>query len=551
MLKEDNESLKRSNKSGRKKIRVIIFSVLAIVIIASAFLGIRMLTAPKSAREFYLKAEGKQLEAKITAMITAYDEFKSQQQKYIVEPNHRRTEITMDISGEGSNPFGLTNSVGVFDLLNKSKLIFDMRNYPKTGALANISLLIDRSPIIDIKTNSRDNRMFFTIPVIIPDRYYSVSTLPNDLENTYKRFNIPVKPKRFPAASDIASSVNFSQSDIRQVMTEYGTILANFIEEKDVAFTKKSSMQEENTQNKVKEVIVTFSPEKAKATFKNLLEQVARDERLLNLTYSNAAKLSDIFDQWGAFQLVNALEDWKVMALNNNIKTFINGLNFKENKDNFKKQLLQTANNMSFPEGIKMTVTVDSNNNIVYRDLSVIYKNGNPLAADVPANKLVLRTSPSKLNLNYDKLVNSKSEFGLTVGLILTKGKDEATMKDSSSIKYNFIFTGEDKALSDKINGEILTLFGHNDKLKTKNASTTLWLNTDMQSFDVGKISFKLRFANEDRFIVEPYKPLDIKESAVLQLDKASDAELQQELQKVLASFGTFYVSNKALFDVF
>jgi hypothetical protein len=125
-------------------------------------------------------------------------------------------------------------------------------------------------------------------------------------------------------------------------------------------------------------------------------------------------------------------------------------------------------------------------------------------------------------------------------------------LKRHTKVAYDFTLDGANTADKGQFSGEVNTASWSNKKFNTRNNNTGITLKLHMPSFDAGDFMLKLNFAREDKFGIEAFTLPDIgqeKTDSIIYLDKASDADFEKLSDDVLAAFGTFYMTNKPVFD--
>ena len=572
-----------------KKALFIVISALAVILIAGTAY---MMLSGKNAREFYLDAESKNFKKYADQLKKAYKDFKEAQQPYLTGNYKIRNELTADIgqnANAGSSGAGSVN--GVYDLIRKCKLVVDYKCNPieKTG-VTGLSLLLEKTPFIDAEIISKDNRLYFTVPVLTPDRYFSVDT--NKLNEVYDRFDIPVKPSRVPDPNALANAVEFNGDEFDALASDYGKFIADSIKEAGVKYGKTVELTISGQKVKGREVSVTLSREESNALMKGLAEKAAGDETFAKLTYGNFAAASEIVDEAGIFQLFYYLDKTGAVVLNESEKKLLKALDVEKNLEGFKNEIGKLFDGFDFTDGLKMNLIIDKSGNILDRKAVAVIKssidgaeyeiNVHTGTNSIKYNDYRNRFLEAELRAKSGKEKDSRRYFGINPAFTPSAGDgdgkgsieihwgadaeggvrsatsarfdidsatDELTLKRNSTVKYSVELQENSEGAPDKISGEIDTAKWKNNKMKTKNQTTAFTINAELPSFGISGFSAKLSLAREDRLEFEAFKLPEVAGGSVVNLNTATDEELSKVQDEILSSFGTFYMTNKPIFD--
>lgn len=586
----NEENISFLHRFKNKKVILVFISVLVVLILAST---VYLVLSKKSAKQFYLESEGRNFRQYAEQIKKAYKDFYTTQEPYMNSINKRRVEITADLESASDKPFGISNAKGIFDVIEKSKLVIDTKNNQKMkSSVTKASLLLDKSPLMDAEIFTKDRQLAFTVPVLTPDMYFTVNL--DKLDDVYKRFNIPLRPKEFISSPDIASRIKFSDPELDNVIKDYGPFISGLIDEKDVKYGKNVVLKVGDRERRGREVTVTLGGEKTKSLLKALADKAASDDVLLKLTYGNFADVAHLFDEAGFFQLFDTLEKWGYLSLNENIKAPLDSLNVKKDMEEFKSTFKNAFSRMSYPEGLKMTVVVDKSGNILDRKLDIPGlqdDSGRKFSIDVHSGKNdtsiinfknsffnlgITKIGPEgeklrqvygisshillqpengdekgKIEFKYEKSRGESVEFAFGGKLDIDRSTDKLTLKKNNSIKYNFEILGDKPDIIDRVKGEVLMSTARNNKLKTRNTNTVVTVNVSMPSFDLKDTTLKISLAAEDKFEIEDFNLPDIQNARTVDLNNISDTELQKVEEEIMKSFGTFYFNNKSIIDAF
>ena len=153
------------------------------------------------------------------------------------------------------------------------------------------------------------------------------------------------------------------------------------------------------------------------------------------------------------------------------------------------------------------------------------------------------------INISFGSDVDGAVQSATAVQLDLDSSIDALTLKKTNALKYNITLQGANTSIKDNVNGEINTVSWSNNKLKTKNWNTMFTINADLPSFKVNDLSIGLNLTGEDKLELEPFTLPQVQTANTIDLNKATDAELNKVENEIMASFGTFYFTNKPIID--
>ncbi len=564
-----------------KKVLLGIAAAVVLILAAAAY----MLFPGKSARDFYLKAEGRNFKIYSDMIKKTYKDFKEAQQPYLSANYKVRTEISADIKQKDAPPA----VSGIYDVLGKCKLVADYQCNPvEKTSLTGLSLLLEKSPFVDAEIISRDKQLYFTVPVFTPGRYFGVDT--ERLDEVYDRFKAPVKPLRVPNPTDAANAVEFDSEEFERLASDYGKYISEHLKDKDVKYGKTVDLTISGEKTGGREVFVSLGKEDSLALLKGLAAKAGSDDAFVKLTYGNYADVSGVVDAMGIFQLINYLDRTKTLALNEEGRSLLKAFDITKDLDGFKQDLSKLFDSFNMTDGLKMTLIIDKAGNILDRTVTAKLKDtagaeheinihtgtnsvkyndyrNRYLKADIYTRTAGGEThryfgiNPAVTPSSKDGDVKGRLDFywGIDVkngiySLISAKldidtATDPLTLKKNSLIKYAVEQQNTKEGTPDKISGEINTVSWKNNKMKTRNKTTDITFNAELPNFGITGFSAGLKLAREDRLELEPFTLPEVPSGSLVDLNTATDEELQKVQNEILASFGTFYMTNKPIID--
>jgi len=451
-------------------------------------------------------------------------------------------------------------------------------------------LSLEKAPIADAAIFTNGSQLGFTIPVLMPDRYFTLNT--DNIDSFYDRFNIPIRPKRLISKADIARTIRFSSRELDNISKDYGAFISRFIREEDVKYGKTLTIKVGNEETKGREVMVMLDSANTEALFKGLLNKIAADDTLLKTTYGSSTDISGLLVQTGIFEMYGLLEESGYLQLNDFLKEIISSANIKKDLDGFKKALKGLADRTRYPDGLKMVLVIDGAGNILDRRLDISYerndgsvkcrigihsgsndikrkdlKNGfcdieisnitgggerlsGLLSIDARTTYLPKNNDEKgTVGITYAYKKNDIEQNAIQLKLDISDSTEALTMKKSNMIKYDIEFRADNASVIDRLNGEINSTSGKNNKLKTESKNTGITINLALPSMNLENMTLKLNLTSEDRFDIEEFSLPQVQTANSIDLSNISDEGLAKLEEEILASFGTFYLSNKPIID--
>jgi len=570
-----------------KKTLIIVITLVTVIAVAAAAYFV---FGQKSARDFYLEAEGRNFQQYAQIIKKTYTDFNEARQPYLAGNYKARTEITLDVNGEGSSASDNAAN-GIVNVLGKCKLVVDSKNNTaEKKNLTELSLLLEKTPFLDAQIFSEGKELYFTVPVFTPDRYFKLDT--SRLNEVYDRFNIPVKPLRIPSLIDAADAIKLDIGEFDSLTEEYGSFISKSIKDEDVKYGKSVEMNISGQRTKGREVSVNVDSVAFTALLNGLAAKAGSDDTFAMLTYGNFAAVSEIVDEAGIFRVFDFLDDTGMVALNDTQRELLKAVNVKKDLEGFKKELAELFNSCEFTNGVKMDLIIDSAGNILDRKAVVLMKD-TASGAEYEVNihtgtnnlkyndyrnrylelEIIVKSGNKKKNQQYfrfnptiepsSKHKNNNGSMVISWGIDAADGMhsstevrldidastDELTSKDNSTIKYNIELQGSNEGQPEKLSGEIKTSKWKNNKLKTRNQTTAFTINADLPDFGITGFSAVLNLAREDKLEMEAFMLPEVAAASVVDLNTATDEELNRVAEEIMGSFGTFYMTNKPIVD--
>lgn len=566
-----------------KGTRRMILAAVIIVFIAALIYCAWLVLPRKSTAELYLEAEKKNFEAFAEDIEMKYTSLVNKYRPYMEQRYSSRTELSLKVSG-GLGSLGLGDAGAVMDILGKSKLIVKTRTDPAKGISdTEADLLLERAPFLKARLYSDSGTIWLSIPDFLPDRYFSVRR--DDLEGLYDRFSIPVRPMKLISGRQIAASLAFDGKAFRGSADRLADIWAGYLTDDTVTDNGTVAENIGGYSTEGREILVTLDEEKATLLLKELLSAIADDDALLAYTCGNFAGITELLDDAGLFRLFSWLDETGTVLLSDHEREILEKLNVRRNIEGSRKKLGKAAETYRLRDGFKMRVMLDKNGDIVRREVSLDFLNtagGNSFKADIDAGgafdghrfvRLTLTeydtddagSEKRVTGLSIDSLVNEAKdsqkegdidisytvaeageETRIDIGIDISDKIDSMTMKRIVNISAGADISG---AVEGSISVAVENTSWENKKQNKTNSTTGIRVDADLPFLGISGLSATMDIADEDVFGIEGFSLPDFGKEAVMDLYAASDEDMDRLEMEIMASFGTFYLNNKHIFD--
>ncbi len=564
-------------------VAAICILIAAVLILTACFFLIK-----PSARDFYLKAEGKNIKNYAQQLKDSYKEFYNENKPFMDNSYKSRYEISADIESSDDKFFGVKNSKAIMDILRKCKLIIDYQNNPaKHESLTNAGIMLEKAPLIDAKVITGNGQTAITVPVLLPDKYFTFSQ--DNLDKIYDKLNIPARPKLLLKTVDIATALKFSDKELDDVIKNYSDYFSNMIDNKDVKYGSKTIVKAGSKEFEGTEVLVELDKAKVEKLFKGILEKAVLDETLMKLTFQNYDAITTLLEKAGIFQALNEFYKGGFLSLDDDFKTILAQMSGKKDINSVKSSIKKLAAGLSFPDGLKMTLVIDSSGNILSRKINTTMKTGEGESItyniytgsnDIKNNNFdsiifdlsvevqnkngekILRSvkvdntqtvagdnqTDAKNSIKYERQRNGKEEFSAGIYLDKSFKTDFKTQGGKDAIKYEILINYALSGKTDKIQGELNTAYTSNEKKKTRSSTSNITINANMPSINLPDSSIKIGLVSEDKFNTSFSLP-KVEASNSICLDNISDVHVESIEKEIFKSLGQFYADNQPLVD--
>jgi hypothetical protein len=139
------------------------------------------------------------------------------------------------------------------------------------------------------------------------------------------------------------------------------------------------------------------------------------------------------------------------------------------------------------------------------------------------------------------------SVTGFDLKLDISESMDGETQKRNRITRFWADIFGD--AGKGALEGSIDSYSWENKKMNSKNYTSNINFVINLPYQDINNFSASFYLAGEDRFGIEAPKLPDMNQKSVTDLNTATQEDIDRIKAEALASFGEFYLSNKALFE--
>lgn len=557
------------------------YVILSILVLLVAGVSIIFIMKKESPKDFYLRAEKKNYIKYSEKINEFFENFYDNQKVYLENMYKKRYDVTASINSPDASAYGFQKSYLLDSFVKKCRLIVDYNNDIKNDkTLTKMSLLVQKTPILDSEIFTDKNIIGLNIPVILPEREFVFDK--KNLDNIYKSFNIPITPKRIIGPVEMARTLKYKKEDLDAVSETYGNLLVDAFRQSEVSLGKESSVSINGKQVKVNEVTVTLDRTKTNKLFKELLNTIANDNTVISLTYQNITEMVELLDDSSIFEIFNIL-DREYIHFSDDTKQVINALKIKKDLQGFKNYLKDIAGRLDFKDGLEMKLLIDKSNNIIERKLSLGYVNEKNLKREFSIDNLVtdlnnegfenMQTNfefgindgtknniyivgyrslyenrgKRKVNLSYGKKIDR--EAVLNANLKLEMNGEELEQKDSNSgVVYDLKIKTKNSVEQDVFKGNIDTTSKWNEKFSEMSYKSKFQLEADIPSLNLKKTNIELNIKSLNKM----YSDFEINkhnELRTVELDKLDEQKLGEINLEIYQSLMSFYLENKPLID--
>ncbi|OUQ88538.1 hypothetical protein B5G50_10225 [Brevibacillus brevis] len=304
----------------------------------------------KSAKTIYLQAEAESMMKFSSDVSKAYGEYQDYMKPYLEKPVHSTTELS-DIALDATIPDPQAQKI--LDMLGKAKIVMQSNiDEQKNQQSGNLEVHLQDKKLASLEYFMNDSVMGFKLPEFYSK--YAYMDL-KDRDALKQKLGGEELPKRFVRYSDLNEAINFSQDELKTVMTPYALLYADSIKDSQVSIKKDVSFSEEGLKEDAREITVTFNAQEGAALTKQIAEKAKADQKLFDLIYSRYHNVATLMLDSGYKVEEISKEEFKK--------------NYEQAFDDIIKDTEDT--NAKSTEQLKMVVLVNSDHQILSRKLLV------------------------------------------------------------------------------------------------------------------------------------------------------------------------------------
>ena len=547
---ETNLNVEQKSPPSASKKALLIGVLVAIVLVVGFGTAYAKLDLFKSTKSIYLEAEAnnlKELESSFDEMMSRYD---AEVKPFMENPVHSTMELSnLSIDADIPDP----QVMMVLDLLKQAKLKADSQVDQKKGVqYSKLNLMLKDKDFIKAETLMEPTRISF----LLPDFYkkYGVLDL-KEKEALDQKFGTSDLPKRFVTGPEYIEAVKVSKEEIMPIFQEYVKLYADALTDKQITVNKDATFERDGFKTSAQEITVTFSHEEMKALLGKILDKALADEKLFDLYFTRADKLTKLLIDSGAPDIEQPnREELK--------KEFTDAIN----------EMKKDLNDKEYDYGTKMIVMVDSEDKILSRKListtpkdsgDVVeiasWKNkdeenvyvkisGTDTADDtgeIVYSYKATGTDAQKqgnVTLSFNGSTNGEPEFKFDLTSKFTTSK--ADKKETG--KYDFTVNAEEAGTDPvKFSGTLDSTVTKADK--KQDSDVAFKLNFEPTTPDMPR-SFGFSMKSSTEIIGELKLPSITADNSV-NLATATDAEMNQIAEEAMPAVQQFMLSNMQLFQ--
>lgn len=332
----------------------VLIGIIAVLIIAASYGVYAKTDLFKSPKQIYLEAEGQNIFNSIKDAMSEYKKDYNKNVKPYLE-NPYETNIEYSADADLSKLQGIDSEVasGISKLLSNSKFVLNSKVNPtKNQAIEDMAVYLDNKKLISADFIQNDQQIAY----YIPDFYskYMVFDI-KDFDNVMEKFGIKDEsikdnmPKKMITNRDIIKAVNFDEKKFALLLKDYYKFLGSLIKDDAVTMEKDVPFSINDFTFTTRKVTVLLNEKDFKDIINKLMEKAQKDNQLYELTVQNILNVLNLYKDAGYDFDEQLLEDLKKE-------------NFRQNFSEFRDSLNSELEQISFPNGVKMSLYLDGHN---------------------------------------------------------------------------------------------------------------------------------------------------------------------------------------------
>jgi len=509
---------------------VIIYITIAVVVLT----GVYYAFSGKDARQIYFEVEAKNFKKFSNNLRIAYENFINNQKPYMSNKYNNKTTIYINMENEAENFFKEIIPVpfDIAGIINRCSLVYDLNCEPLAAlATADISLMLEKTPLIEAKIFTVDDLREILIPGLFPNTLFKYNE--NERSQISKSLDIPFIPTviRIP---EIAQTIYFNPHDFDKTMLEYGRLMSSIIQRKDVTIIEEIRVKIGDKEINGREIVIKLNAAKTRELIEGIRQRLLKEDTIYKITFGNILNIYDFIGE-KEFNITNLMED--VVEISD-----------VDIKNEIKKMLEQDIKQVEFMEGMTMNLITDNSKNIIERKINIPFK--------YKTGEYLLQYHIAKNSITGNMTSNSKHT------LIFMKSGNESQRPWSKFILNNIAEESEKvnikrrrvKILYDQYEGETAEVSlnadlyiekdcGNNDGIQKTNTSCRFEFtshNSEIQKQSIIKIPLTIHMESIKTPKTGDLKIPKAEEYKIIDIGKLSKIEFEEIIQEALKNLGIF-----------
>ncbi|MCX7746777.1 MAG: hypothetical protein N2645_07790 [Clostridia bacterium] len=506
--------------------KVFLKVVVALIVVAllgvGAYAGVQLMKSPKQS---YMEIESKNIDQVKDQVKNAFKYSLDKLEKQSKDTYEAKTEISMgadikNIPGADSAQLGI-----ISELLNSFKISATTKSDPKKKQSVNdFDVSLKDKSLVKGTIVTDDQK----VAISVPDLYekYILADL-GDMASLKKTFGMGEGdnfPKKLLSSDDIMGAFKVNEKDLDQIIMKYGKVYFDSIDEKNLTLEKSVEFDAGSGKVNCKKFTVKFDEATFRKMLLNFYDAMAEDDALLNVTYGNILNLYKLYYESGyitkeAFEKLDSIDVIKKKI--------------KDAKTDFKADV----DKMKLPGAVTMSVFVDGSR-IIGRSI------------DIPTEEVTVNVSckewdKDKTKMEVLEIVATSKVDSSKLNLKFTSESqlNEKDYTGTANVKIDLNVTSSE---GQNISGSGELALSNEEKGKSNISEFKMKFAANQPDSTEKLASIDLNTKTETTFGVDVKMP-DL--SNALNLNKASDAELQQFGQDMQAAMQKFIMENMQLFQ--
>ncbi|MGE5329144.1 MAG: hypothetical protein ACM3KR_06545 [Deltaproteobacteria bacterium] len=553
----------------RMPVAIVILFIL-VLLCAGALSVINFFPEVIPAKMIYMLAE-KQNIMQIQKQVEDYmnDGFVKDALKVYDTPFSNSSELTFKFKPETLQSPEAAQLKVINDILSSSKLTINQSSdYKNDKNKAEYILNIKGNDLIKAEMFMDKKKLGIKVPAFY-DKYITIDG--NNMEPLFKKFGQDVQMKKLVTPSEMFNAVKFDRKEVYNLIDDYSKYIIKQLKDKNFKFTKGVKLSTSEGDITCNQIALTLTAAEFKEIGIKVLEKMQNDDRLLNLTAGNVINVIKLYEDAGYFGTAGVPSEFKdINSVKQKIKEAIDSAKKDTTVENDKTETV-------------MTLLIDRKFNILERKFELVDKGSDSKATGVNSIRFGSFSQPKskgKETIFEIKDPSMKSRF--TVDAVQAPSAKGQPVKTAVNIESVSSYTGtEEKPFVCKIDITDDSIKDKSKKINAKFEATMLsygaaksvisgTLTTDsVRDSGAGTINNKVSFdvtgktpgmsgqGNELGIILgldskmklgEAVKMPSVDASNSLEINTATDEQLQQVVMQIQTAAQNFYLQNLKLF---